>query len=284
MTGGAIAPRRAAAIVPARGIEMSARLRSIVQDLVEPTRFGLALPPRAWAEEERAEAAALVTVAEARCGGATTREHVDAWVSELLGARLGRPPQDDAALDAYIDLVALTFEDLPAGVWGAEALKAGLRTWKWWPSTAEVGEVVEPVARRLIAERDALRRVAAPPAPPALPAPSQLALPAPEDRPATADYVAGVLAKWGYRPAGGRGDAATRAPAPREPAPPPRPLSPAGQARAAAAVTDLRAGVRLRYEEMARSADPEQAAAGRDGLAAMDRAAARTAAAAAPRA
>jgi hypothetical protein len=191
----------------------------------------------------------------------------------MLAARLGRSPQSDADLDAFIDLVALTYEDLPSGVWCAEALRAGLRAWKWWPTVAEVGEVVTPLAERLRGERDALRRIAAPPQPPVL------ALAAPEEKPATAEYVSAVLRNLGVRPPGPKREAAReRVEVPE------RPAGRLGDPRAVAPVADLRAGIRRRYEEMAASQDPQQAAEGRAGLAAMDRVAARRAAEAEPQA
>ena len=255
---------------------MSTPLRRVIDDLAEPVKFGMVMRPPTWTDEERTEAAAVLPVFEARYGGATERAHVDTWISELLGARLGRPPQDDAALDAFIDLVALTYEDLPAGAWGAEALRAGLRAWKWWPTVAEVGEVLTPIATRLRNELAALRQIAAPAAAPVL------ALAAPEEKPATAAYVSAVLQQLAIGP--GRPRKEDRRERVVVAPPPERPAGRLGDPRAAPSVAGSRAGIRRRYEEMAASPDPEMAAEGRAGLAAMDRAAARQAAEADPRA
>jgi hypothetical protein len=55
--------------------------------------------------------------------------------------------------------MALANGDLPVCVWTAETAADGLRRWKWYPTPAEVRELLEPIARRFWTQRDGLRRV-----------------------------------------------------------------------------------------------------------------------------
>ena len=71
-----------------------------------------------------------------------------------------RNPPDRQRAEDFAAALAAACCDLPADLWGAEALRAGLRDWKFWPSVAEVRAVVRAAGAAPLARRSALRLIA----------------------------------------------------------------------------------------------------------------------------
>ena len=104
------------------------------------------------------EAAALLRSHDAP--PATTRAIV-AWLRPIVAAVRGGAPATESDLQVRAHAVAVACADLPAEVFTVAAATAGLRSWQWWPSAAEVRQVVEAEAAPWRARRRALAAVAA---------------------------------------------------------------------------------------------------------------------------
>jgi hypothetical protein len=89
------------------------------------------------------------------------RQQVRAWLLRLVPAVRNAPAQLE--LEAQAGLVCLACSDLPAGVFSAEALMTALRDerCRFWPSVADIHDILEPLARPMLETLAGLRRLAA---------------------------------------------------------------------------------------------------------------------------
>jgi hypothetical protein len=88
----------------------------------------------------------------------TERAMIEDWL-ELLRASVANPPDDDG-FARRLNAVAMVCGELPAPVWGKETIRAAVKAFKFWPSVAEVFELLDAHRKRLLAELRALDRIA----------------------------------------------------------------------------------------------------------------------------
>jgi hypothetical protein len=80
------------------------------------------------------------------------------WLQRVnAGVRI---PLDRDEFDLRFSAIGAVCSDLPAKVWNDETLKTGLKAWRFFPSAADVAELLEDAARPLFAARDAVLRLA----------------------------------------------------------------------------------------------------------------------------
>ena len=80
------------------------------------------------------------------------------WLTTVVGGIANPPARADVQQRAAIAAAACS--DLPAELWTAAALRAGLRRWKYMPSVAEIREVLLETASDWAARKRALATVA----------------------------------------------------------------------------------------------------------------------------
>lgn len=139
----------------------------------------LGLPAGVVAEARAALAAAPVRPAGPRA--------ILEWLRPVVAAV--RNPPDRQRAEDFAAALAAACCDLPAELWTAEALRAGLREWKFWPAVAEVRAAVRAAAAPLLARRSGLRLLAAARA---LPEPEPRVPPTEEQKQAVAALVASL--------------------------------------------------------------------------------------------
>lgn len=91
------------------------------------------------------------------------RPTLEAWLEPLVTAVKNPPPEDQ--YDGRIEAIMRAAGALPLAVLGPVTQAEALKTFKFWPSAAELLELLEKEARRLQVRRDALHALAKPPAP-----------------------------------------------------------------------------------------------------------------------
>ena len=256
-------------VAPARPpAPLGKKLMAVVDALAEPRRDLMLAPPR-WGWDEAAEAARVLSEYEARCAPAPAAV-VDMWLARLLAARLKNAPPADS-LVSFSRMVMIVSGDLPAAVWTDDSVARVVRSVDggWWPSAHDLDTLLRPIGRRITAERDALRQVAA----------SAATTPSEQDEPGPelpmAEFALRMREKHGYVMRG-YGDDIPAEPKDAPPKAPERPKAPAQIARSAMLVRSLRQELRAKYEEEAANTDPSIAEHGRAALAKMDRAAGQT--------
>lgn len=85
------------------------------------------------------------------------------WFSRLATVVANPPARDDFAQRVSAAMWALA--DLPAGVWTAETWREAAKKFKFWPSVAEVGDLLSPHAVKLERKRGILRSMSSAPVP-----------------------------------------------------------------------------------------------------------------------
>ncbi len=83
---------------------------------------------------------------------------IDEWLSKL-GAGVGNRPEETVFKGRLAALV-IACGRLPKGVWSDETLEAALLRFSFFASVSEIGELLQPYARRLRRAHDALRKMA----------------------------------------------------------------------------------------------------------------------------
>lgn len=164
------------AIIPAHHLPMVSQSLGYILDISPDT------PPR---EHDIAEAVRKLPAAKRVCQPATTVA-IASWVRRF--SILPRAPSTPEGVNAAITAICAACGQLPAFVWCDATFAEGARTWKWWPSPAEVFALLEPHARAAMRLRDGLRRIAA-----MTPA---LVLVAPERTPSAREHVARIVGEF----------------------------------------------------------------------------------------
>jgi hypothetical protein len=180
---------RFAAIAPPLP-KMSSRLAGAVGLLTE-RRTDLVLATPRWGPDEAAEARAMLPAYDAGCVPGP-EPLIDRWQVELLAARLRNAPVG-GAIAALANMVMLTSGDLPAMVWTSETLALAVREFEWHPSAHDVDKLLRPIGAKMLAERNALRRIAASADVPASSSPTS------EPEKPLAEYSQSLADRFGYR-------------------------------------------------------------------------------------
>ncbi|GAC1601594.1 MAG: hypothetical protein NVS3B2_04640 [Ramlibacter sp.] len=123
-----------------------------------------------------------------------------AWL-EPLSVVLASAPREKALL-MFAATAALALDDLPDSVLNQGTQREALRTWRFWPSAADLVALLAPHAQQYLARRDGLRTLAAtrPPAPEAVPQPLTEAEQAAEDARILRGVRARMRGEEGYAP------------------------------------------------------------------------------------
>jgi hypothetical protein len=101
--------------------------------------------------------APAAAVAYGRLCVPVTRHRVEWWVRKLAAGVLKAPEGD--GLDGFIDAAHSSCASIPDIIWNQETADEMLRCQKWWPSPAEIHELLKPYADKLLGTRDALDRI-----------------------------------------------------------------------------------------------------------------------------
>lgn len=140
-------------LVPIPSTVRSQALEAAIRAAMTPHPDLQPVPVPSWmrpaAEAEHAALVAALEPAGARVVGA--------WLAPLL-LLVAKAPTGDAAL-LTVRAMADALADLPACCWTPDTLREAARTWKWWPSVAEVAELVQTRSEQLRKERTALQRM-----------------------------------------------------------------------------------------------------------------------------
>ena len=96
----------------------------------------------------------LAAVRSAVTAGEITANDLIAWLGPVaLGVRNPMPATD---LPTFTAVLEFALEDIPRSVLSRETQRQALRTWRFFPSVAEVYELLAPPAKQWVAQRDAL--------------------------------------------------------------------------------------------------------------------------------
>ena len=153
------------AIEPSRRPQLAHELRAEADRLIRgPVRLpgataeapGMIVEPDPAWHPGAAEAAARLRAAYDQ---PADRDTVQQWL-ELLAASVASPPTSAKEFDKRLSAIMFLCGDLPAECWGPETLRKAQATFKFWPSVAEIWELLKPHADRLAAEIDAFDRMA----------------------------------------------------------------------------------------------------------------------------
>jgi hypothetical protein len=140
-------------LVPIPSTVRSQALDAAIRAAITPHPDLLPVPVASWMRPAaEAEHAALVAALEP--AGARV---VAAWLAPLL-LLVAKAPTGDAAR-ITVRAMADALADLPACCWTPDTLREAARTFKWWPSVAEVAELVQTRSEQLRKERTALSRM-----------------------------------------------------------------------------------------------------------------------------
>ena len=123
---------------------------------LDPAEPGLYIRPPP--PEFHPGAPGALALIEAWCGPARL-DIVAAWLGRF-GIGLANTPAGKL-MAVYVEMLAETCHDLPAGVFGQETLIEARRAFKFWPSIAELYKLLKPYGDRITGTRDALRRIVA---------------------------------------------------------------------------------------------------------------------------
>lgn len=110
-------------------------------------------PPPAWMMPE-------IRAAHAKLGqalGPTDAAIIARWIAPLA-SMVSRAPEGDT-LRVRVQAMAHALTDLPLCCWTPEMQRLAARTFKFWPSVAEIAELVAPAAQPLRQQRAALQRM-----------------------------------------------------------------------------------------------------------------------------
>ncbi|CAB4137827.1 hypothetical protein UFOVP326_96 [uncultured Caudovirales phage] len=235
----------AALALPAMSQDLAYRVAALV------TADGITRPPPG--PELRQEARRMLGAYAAAVERPGSPDEVESWL-DALSERGPRKPPEGQSWDSFVLGVGDASGDLPAAVWGDEAMRAAVRAFTWWPTPAELDAILRPIGTRMAREVRALRDLAQEPPPP----------PPPEEPRITPEQARAVLEKHGVAQS-------VEGPLSRMDNAPLPVLTP----RTRVSVGEHRAGLRASYEKMAASGNPKVAEQGRIALARMDAAAAR---------
>lgn len=103
---------------------------------------------------------AEIRAAHAKLGqalGPSDASTIGRWIMPLA-AMVSRAPEGDA-LRLRVQAMAHALTDLPRCCWTPETQRQAARTFKFWPSVAEISELVTPAAHPLRMQRAALHRM-----------------------------------------------------------------------------------------------------------------------------
>ena len=103
-----------------------------------------AQPARLRAEAEDLRAA----IGEVRGSGEITRAHLLVWLAPI--ATVVRNPPQPEALTTFAVALELVLEDLPLRVLSLGSQIAAMRTWRFFPSAAEVYEFLAPPVKQWV--------------------------------------------------------------------------------------------------------------------------------------
>jgi hypothetical protein len=101
-----------------------------------------------------------IRAAHAKLGqalGPTDAGTIARWIAPLA-SMVSRAPEGDA-LRVRVMAMAQALTDLPACCWTPDTQRQAARAFKFWPSVAEIAELVTPAAQPLRQQRAALQRM-----------------------------------------------------------------------------------------------------------------------------
>jgi hypothetical protein len=169
-------------------LELPQSLRWAVIDLLNPSE-AVRSPFGPWPQALREQAEQLLHEAERMCEPVSLGQ-ISAWLAPITAAVSNPPPADD--LRHRIHAIGMAVAEMPCAAFSQAAQRQAMRTWKFWPSAAEVAALIGPKGNELISQREALRRIAKPPAPPASGQLNET-----RSSPITAEVAAAIKAKHG---------------------------------------------------------------------------------------
>lgn len=132
--------------------------RALLRDVLPLARPPWICVPAGREDEFRDEANRLIPYFETAMRTAITRDRLAMWFGPIPHAVSNPPPQDD--LPGRIKVIAEVVCDLPAAVLTVETRREAMRTWKFWPSAAEVFAFLEDKARALATMKALLESLA----------------------------------------------------------------------------------------------------------------------------
>lgn len=138
---------------------LSLQLERQVSAIAEPSRYAGAEPftLNSAAPRHDPAAASALPQFEHACR-APDPSVVVAWLSQLAAAVGNSPSPEDFRERANVVVGALA--DLPACVWTSQTLAEASRSFRFWPSVAELDGLLRPRGESIWRRRDALRRIA----------------------------------------------------------------------------------------------------------------------------
>jgi hypothetical protein len=142
-------------IVVRREPDISYPLARAVQGIVDPHPD--AGTPKSYPMTVQAEARDAADMLEAFVANVPPNALM-AW-ARPLGAAV-RNPQSDQDFAAWLAAAAVGLSDYAAGAFSIETQRAALRQFKFWPSVADVAELVGPKSANLRTRHRALRKIA----------------------------------------------------------------------------------------------------------------------------
>lgn len=102
------------------------------------------------------DAAVALRSMEQLCGP-PDRWLIEAWLNRLSAGM--KRPVSGAEIQLRTAAVCVACSGVPLGAWSHETVVEALRKFDWFPSAAEVFRLLEPHAKRILGERDALARI-----------------------------------------------------------------------------------------------------------------------------
>jgi hypothetical protein len=144
-----------AELVPAEVATRSHSILRQIEPLCEPPWVSV---PAGREREFRDAAVALTPLYEAALTERITLYPLSLWIGPVAMAVTNPPPEHD--LHGRLAVMAEVLTDLPIAVLTVETRKHAMRTWKFWPSVAEVFEFLNARAQELFTTLALLERIA----------------------------------------------------------------------------------------------------------------------------
>lgn len=144
--------------LPAIAIEptVSEPLAWAIDDAIQPPHPDAGEPPVHLRPELRPEAERAHDWLTSLCLPVDA-QRLDAWLVPFIAACGGAMPREDYR--ARFAVIAAAVHSLPRGCFTAETQRDGLRKFRFFPTPAEICELVEPTRKRLLARRNALAKL-----------------------------------------------------------------------------------------------------------------------------
>jgi hypothetical protein len=131
---------------------ISAELRYLIRSQIEFCADGIRRP-QPLPGRHRQEAWLALRDAREQCR-LVTREQLRAWLLPFADAGQGKLGRED--FEAKLGVVALTVSGFPGACFTDATRRQGLTKWRWFPSPADVCELLEPIRSEIEKRLDAL--------------------------------------------------------------------------------------------------------------------------------